>query len=419
MNSFEYDFSAAIEYEESNLIDNAELLSKIDVTHDNIWLYQNCLDSLLGNILRRVQSNDIDYYDLIISDVNLFLDILDSIKEKGLTDSVSMLFKNKISSERISSLFFVLSHVVGRNSFYNLISSSTFSKCRYLTFLCDLWVGKIARPDFDCPGYKSLSSISSSTASTLITDFLDIWPTLLKKELIAYAPSRHFWKSNEGAWTGDDCYVAMLLSFLFAVDHCLDFNEEYLPTNLMTLFKGSFPIYGLLSKLEDESLPNTENQSRGFNSINSNSFIDNKDFSFLFDAIFGYAPVDYSTSILSGLSDSKSSNVLQFLGDVNTLEYDTDIYETLGFTYLILVDRKDNEELIHQLSNITENIFGQGFEFDFLACTDTMSTIQSFNSALSQHGSYLYLLDLQADNLVLFVTKKEFVGKLDEIFSSL
>jgi hypothetical protein len=134
MNSFEYDFSTSIKYHEERLkkcsasFFDAEPRSSQYKRH-----LQSCINyCLLDNILKRVQSNDPDCYESIINDVNGLFDFLDVVLNLDSSDSFNDLFKEKISTEGVSSLLFVFSLIVSRDSF---IRANSTTKCttRYLS----------------------------------------------------------------------------------------------------------------------------------------------------------------------------------------------------------------------------------------------------------------------------------------------
>jgi hypothetical protein len=301
------------------------------------------------------------------------------------------------------------------SEFARVIKLPEFSNSKYLVFLIKLWESSIVLPSFDSKCYESLSVIGIENSDKVLIDFLYNWPSLLKKELVPYSYYRFNSISSEGHWPGDDCYVVMLLSFLFAVDNFLDPQEEYLPTNLMPLFKERFPLYGILSNASlRESAVTVPPAVKNTDIHPYAKTILNEEEAFIVSAIYAYSTLEYVTEVFKHLEASE--DLMEFVSMLNCSECEVDGFASDEIYFSIEVDHKDAESAIEFLNRAASYIYGSAFEFDLLACDTVYETIQAFNRALEPLGGMVYSLDTGCDNYLFFITDSANKAQLDRIF---
>jgi hypothetical protein len=418
MNSFEYDFTEAILDDQRFVNENLkeiELAFKDDNFSLGMYLYSSSMLSILDNILRRVQGNNInDFLDVVV-DCNFLFDLFEEVVEKNLVSFISLLAFNRLSNERVASLLFVLSFCVDRDSYIKFISCSKFDNLNFLSFLKLLYKGSVCPLSVDNREYDKLLQLNSGAAKEVIPDFLRSWPLYLKKDKVSFCSYRSNGRNNKGAWDGDDCYIVMLLSFLFSVDKDLDPNEEYLPTNLMPLFKERFPLYGVLSNASlRESAVTVPPAVKNTDIHPYAETILNEEEAFIVSAIYAYSTVEYVTEVLKHLEASE--DLMNFVSMLNCSECEVDGFTSDEIYFSIEVDHKDAESAIEFLNRAASYIYGSRFEFDLLACDTVYETIQTFNRALEPLGGMVYSLDTGCDNYLFFITDTANKAQLDHIF---
>jgi hypothetical protein len=312
-----------------------------------------------------------------------------------------------------ASLLFLLSIIDDRFDFFDNFPEGFLTNIPYALFLCSIVKDDVGCLGFLNSGYESLKKIDSSNYHDVLIDFLNRWPKFTKSKKISATQSRDNLNEKTICWTGDSCYLAVLFSYLFD-DSLLNKPSDYFPERLVSALQSCHAYRGsLLSYSKDKSLENVFPGFVDFECFNRLNTTGNEDYDFLLYSVYAGVDQDY----LSQLKFNSSDDIYSFYGSLVDSESDISGLGGKGLYFSLCVDVKDYQSCLYFLSKVF-NYYHKDGDVSIVddAIHSTDEAIDLYNIHFERMGLCVFTLNNEDDNSCFFVTQKNNVVKLNEIF---